>query len=80
MISFVFDRTFRGLYFDILDAYERFILILGFYFGKCGNFWKNGCFSGRIWPDWGSTARADLAGLGSIGLLDVLEYLMTEII
>ena len=34
---------------------------------KCGNFWKNGCFSGRIWPDWGNTARADMAGLGSIG-------------
>ena len=35
---------------------------------KCGNFWKNGRFSGRIWPDWGNTARADMAGLGSIGL------------
>ena len=35
---------------------------------KCGNFWKNGRFSGRIWPDWGNTARADMAGLGSKGL------------
>ena len=35
---------------------------------KCGNFWKNGRFSGRIWPDWGNTAQADMAGLGSIGL------------
>ena len=35
---------------------------------KCGNFLKNGRFSGRIWPDWGSTTRADMAGLGSIGL------------
>ena len=35
---------------------------------KCGNLWKNGRFSGRIWPDWGNTARADMAGLGSIGL------------
>ena len=35
---------------------------------KCGNIWKNGRFSGRIWPDWGNTARADMAGLGSIGL------------
>ena len=25
-------------------------------------------FSGRIWPDWGNTAWADMAGLGSIGL------------
>ena len=35
---------------------------------KCGFFLKNCCFSGRIWPDWGSTAQADLAGVGSIGL------------
>ena len=37
---------------------------------KCGKFWKNGRFSGRIWPDWGNTTRADMAGLGSIGLRD----------
>ena len=35
---------------------------------KCGNFRKNGRFSGRIWPDWGNTTWADMAGLGSIGL------------
>ena len=35
---------------------------------KCGNFRKNDRFSGRIWPDWGNTTRADMAGLGSIGL------------
>ena len=35
---------------------------------KCGNFRENGRFSGRIWPDWGNTTRADMAGLGSIGL------------
>ena len=35
---------------------------------KCGNLWKNGRFSGRIWPDWGNTIWADMAGLGSIGL------------
>ena len=35
---------------------------------KCGKFRKNGRFSGRIWPDWGNTARADMAGLGSIGI------------
>ena len=33
-----------------------------------GKFWKNSPFSGRIWPDWRNTTRADLAGLGSIGL------------
>ena len=35
---------------------------------KCGKFRKNGRFSGRIWPDWGNTTWADMAGLGSIGL------------
>ena len=35
---------------------------------KCGKFRKNGRFSGRIWPDWGNTTQADMAGLGSIGL------------
>ena len=35
---------------------------------KCGIFWKNGRFSGQIWPDWENTAWADMAGLGSIGL------------
>ena len=38
---------------------------------KCGIFWKKGRFSGRIWPDWGNTTRADMAGLGSIGLTSV---------
>ena len=40
---------------------------------KCGNLWKNGRFSGRTWPDWGNTARADMAGLGSIGLNKTIE-------
>ena len=31
-------------------------------------FGKTAVFSGRIWPDWGNTAWADMAGLGSIGL------------
>ena len=35
---------------------------------KCGKFWKNDRFSGRIWLDWGNTTWADMAGLGSIGL------------
>ena len=50
------------------------IALCGKYFLKCsilekyGKIWKNGRFSGRLWPDWGNTARADMAGLGSIGL------------
>ena len=35
---------------------------------KCGKIWKNGHFSGRLRPDWGNTARAATAGLGSKGL------------
>ena len=35
---------------------------------KCGKIWKNGRFSGRLRPDWGHTARAATAGLGSKGL------------
>ena len=42
-------------------------LMYGSVLEKCGNFGKNGRFSGRIWPDWGNTTRADMAGLGSIG-------------
>ena len=30
-------------------------------------FGKTVVFFGRIWPDWGNTAWADMAGLGSIG-------------
>ena len=43
----------------------RLILLGGYFFGKI---WKNGRFSGRLWPDWGNTTWADMAGLGSIGL------------
>ena len=46
-----------------------FYIFIGSILEKCGKFWKNGRFSGRIWPDWGNAARADLAGLGSIGLM-----------
>ena len=45
-----------------------FYILIGSILEKCGKFWKNGRFSGRIWPDWGNAARADLAGLGPIGL------------
>ena len=45
-----------------------FYILIGSVLEKCGKFRKNGRFSGRIWPDWGNAARADLAGLGSIGL------------
>ena len=38
---------------------------------KCGNLWKNGRFYGQIWPDWGNTTWADMAGLGYIGLMPI---------
>ena len=50
---------------------------------KYGKFWKNGRFSGRIWPDWGNTTRADMAGLGSIGdqiKAKCLSYRMVTVI
>ena len=37
-------------------------------------------FSGRIWPDWGNTARADMAGLGSIGLSDVFQKVARDLL
>ena len=45
---------------------------------KYGKFGKNGCFSGRIWPDWGNTTRADLAGLGSIWLKQFICVFLSE--
>ena len=41
---------------------------------KYGKFWKNSHFSGRIWPDWGNTTWADMAGLGSIGLKAIAPF------
>ena len=45
----------------------RLILFGGTFLEKCGKIWKNGHFSGRLWPDWGNTTRAAMAGSGSIG-------------
>ena len=27
-----------------------------------------------LWPDWGNTAWADMAGSGSIGLMDLYDW------
>ena len=45
---------------------------------KCGIFWKNDRFSGQIRPDWGFTAWADMAGLGSIWLMLELVRLVVD--
>ena len=46
----------------------------GFYILVCSILEKcENC--GRIWPDWGNAARADLAGLGSIGLTHYCVFL-----
>ena len=37
---------------------------------KCRIFWKNGHFPGRIWPDWGNSAWANMVGLRSIGIIE----------
>ena len=42
----------------------RLIHFLRFSLEKCGKIWENRPFSGQIWPDWGITAWADMAGLG----------------
>ena len=68
-----FTSNMRYFPFDISGPYKRLRLFLGFYLEKCGIFWKNSRFSGRIWPDWGNTVRADTAGLGSIGLIHSQE-------
>ena len=53
MISLVLDRPFHELQNDILDSYERFIVFVGFYFGKTWKILEKRPFF-----------RADMAGLG----------------
>ena len=48
-----------------------FYSLVGSILERYGKFGKNGRFSGRTRPDWGNTARADMAGLGSIGLTGI---------
>ena len=36
---------------------------------ECGKIWENGRFSGRLQPDWGPTAQATTARLGSKGII-----------
>ena len=36
-------------------------------------------FSRRIWPDWGNTAWADMAGLGSKGLIISIRKIASDI-
>ena len=58
---------FNLIYWTPVGGYYFFV---GSNLEKYGKFWKNGHFSGWIWPDWGNIAWADMAGLGSIGLMD----------
>ena len=54
---------------------DGFYFLVGSILEKYGKFRKNGRFSGRIQPDWGNTAQADTAGLGSIDALELyMEY------
>ena len=45
------------------------LLVFPLCFSKCGKIWKNGRFSGRLWPDWVNATWAAMAELGSIGLM-----------
>ena len=47
---------------------------------KCGNFWKNSHFSGRIWRDSGNTKWVDMVGLGSKGLSHLCHLTKLNII
>ena len=47
-----------------------YYFIVSSYLEKYEKFRKNSRFSRRIWPDRGKTAWADMAGLGSKGLID----------
>ena len=38
---------------------------------------ENGHFSGQLWPDWGNTTWAAMAGLGSIGLTGLIWNIPT---
>ena len=48
------------------SMYGSYFLV-GSILEKCGKIWKNGRFSGRIRPNWGNIAQADMAGLGYTG-------------
>ena len=59
-------------------------LMYGSILEKCEFFLKNGRFSGRIWPDGGNTTRADMAGLGSIGItpsgMEMIAFILIMLI
>ena len=61
MVSFPFNLIF---WTPICGEYFLHCSILE----KWGEKWKNCRFSGQLWPDWGNTARAATARLGSQGL------------
>ena len=69
IISFQLDKAFHRLAFDILDPYERFILLVGFYFGKMLKILrKKPTFLQENMASLGNTTWTDTARLGSIGL------------
>ena len=68
MISLVLNRPFHEFQNDILDSCGRFIFFVGFYFGKMWKILEKRLFFRADMAGWGNTTRADMAGLGSIGL------------
>ena len=59
LLRLIYWTPISGVYFLVGSNLEK----------KCGSFFKNSCFSGRIWPDWGNTIWVDMTWLGSIGLI-----------
>ena len=54
---------FKGRFFGFKFIYWNFIC--GKYFSEGSILGKNGCFPGRLQPDWGNTPQAAMVGLGS---------------
>ena len=68
MISFALERAFEGFNSIYGTPMSGSYLFYGSILEKCGIYWKNGCFPGGYGRNWGNTAWADMARLGSIGL------------
>ena len=56
---------FNLIYGNRINAINTFWMVL--FLEKCRKIWKNGCFYGRLRPDWGNAALAATAGSEYIG-------------
>ena len=72
-ISFAFERHFMGFNLIYWNPNGGKYFLEGSHFEKYGK--KTAVFSRQLRPDWGNTARAATAGLGSKGL-NILNNLL----